>query len=510
MKKVIQICFMAALLTGGLAGCYDDKGNYDYKDINEMTYTIKASIKGGNEIAIDSFGYSRCKQSPEDVTVVYTPVVTQSMIYDEENIDYEWRVVNRGEGTAYVSTDKELELEFPKNTASEYSITFRVTDNTTDVSFYKSLLIKTVQPYLNSWFVLNEKENECRLSVIEEPDSVQYTVSYDAYGDLGLSNLEERKVIREANCLVYSPNINEEDKTNPELLQIMTKEGIWIMKPNTLTMKSMRVDSELSMTDRMEGSVEAGTTATVDERGQLYLSTTGTSYELLYPYDENYHVDVLSHNLGGAQCVAFWDNTNKRFGYAEATRWAKGNVYFIECEIEDAENQEILWIGPEYANVKDNRSLGMAIGWNKATREYTVYHIAKDENNEYVITSQNIGVLRGNAPFGFASAPYAWENQFFYISGNSVYRFNGTDESIEIYDAGYPIRQMKFRMLNQTVGRDDEVRVLGLAVEGVNGWELHQISLTNGGDLEEDEVKVFEGFGPIRDFCFSLRNSKAD
>ncbi|MDE6452205.1 MAG: hypothetical protein K2L23_08000 [Odoribacter sp.] len=510
MKKIVQIWFMAALLLGGLAGCYDDKGNYDYKDINEMTYTIKASIKGGNEIAVDSLGYSRCKQSPEDITIVYTPVVTQSMLAGEGNLVYEWRVVKQGEATVRVDTVKELELEFPKNTASEYNITFRVTDNTTNISFYKSLRIKTVQPYLNSWFVLNGEEGECRLSVVEEPDSLQYVISYDGYGDLGLSKLEERKVIREANAMIYSPYIDMNSGVNPELLQLVTKDGIWKMKPNTLTMTEMRINSDLSMVGRMEGSVASGSTVTVDERGQLYLSTEGVSYDLLYPKDENYRVDVISHNLGETQAVGFWDNSRKKFGYAETARWGKPSVSFIEAQIEDAEEQEILWIGPEFGDAtKDSRSFGMAIGRNKSTQEYTVYHITQDDKNEYVITPQPIGLLKGT-PSEFATAPYAWASQFFYISGNSVYRFNGTDESIEIYDAGNPIRQLKFRILNQSVERDDEIRILGLAVEGTDGWELHQISLTNGGDLEENKTKVFEGFGPIRDFCFSFRNSLAD
>jgi len=508
MKKVIQIGLMAALLTGGLAGCYDDKGNYDYTDINEMTYTIKAAIKGGNEIAVDTFGYSRCKQSPEDVVVVYTPVVHQSMVSGEENIAYEWRVVNRGEEKVY--TDKELELVFPKNTASEYNITFRITDMTTNVSFYRSLRIKTVQPYLYSWFVLNGEDGDCRLSVVEEPDSAQSVVSYDGYGDLGLFNGEERKVIREADALIYSPDVDASSLINPELLQIMTKKGIWKMKPNTLTMTAMRMNSELSVTDRLEGSVACGATGVVDERGQLYLSVDGASYQLLHPNSENYHADVISHNLGDVQSVVFWDNNKKRFGYADASRWGRQEVYFIGSEIEDAGNQEIVWIGPEFGvEGRDYGSLCMAVGRNKTTREYTVYHITRDEKNEYIITPQNIGALKGT-PSGFVSAPYAWERQFFYISGNCLYRFNGMDESIEIYDAGSPIRQVKFRILNQNIGRDDDVRVLGLAVEGTEGWELHQISLTNGGDLEENKVKVFEGFGPIRDFCFSFRNTLAE
>ena len=40
MKKTISIFMLAALLIGGLAGCYDDKGNYKNRDINEVTYKI--------------------------------------------------------------------------------------------------------------------------------------------------------------------------------------------------------------------------------------------------------------------------------------------------------------------------------------------------------------------------------------------------------------------------------------------------------------------------------------
>lgn len=40
MKKTISIFMLAALLIGGLTGCYEDKGNYKYRDINEVTYKI--------------------------------------------------------------------------------------------------------------------------------------------------------------------------------------------------------------------------------------------------------------------------------------------------------------------------------------------------------------------------------------------------------------------------------------------------------------------------------------
>ena len=47
MKKTISIFMLAALLIGGLTGCYEDKGNYKYRDINEVTYKILPESEDG-------------------------------------------------------------------------------------------------------------------------------------------------------------------------------------------------------------------------------------------------------------------------------------------------------------------------------------------------------------------------------------------------------------------------------------------------------------------------------
>ena len=73
------------------------------------------------------------------------------------------------------------------------------------------------------------------------------------------------------------------------------------------------------------------------------------------------------------------------------------------------------------------------------------------------------------------------------------------------------ISKMKFRILNENIGRPHEMRMLGMAVEKEDGtWELHQIELTIAGDLKEDSVKKFAGFGAIKDFCFSFRNTASN
>lgn len=74
----------AALLIGGLAGCYEDKGNYKYRDINEVTYKILPESEDG---------YYRFKQPPMDTMYVdYTVDLSQSQAANEENLEFLWLV----------------------------------------------------------------------------------------------------------------------------------------------------------------------------------------------------------------------------------------------------------------------------------------------------------------------------------------------------------------------------------------------------------------------------------
>lgn len=515
MKKNIQIWLLAALLTGGLAGCYNDKGNYDYKEINEVECTIKAAIKGGNEIVIDEMGSSRCKQSPNEMTVVYTPVISQTMAQNEENLVYEW-IVSTGSGKT-THNEKDLELVFPANTESAFSIRFCVTDQLTNVSFYKSLSIKTSQPYINSWFVLNQNsDNFQQLSVVEEPDSVQPIISYDAYGDLGLSKSEDIKVIRDATHLMYSPRLDKSNQLNPEMLQLMTKEGIWRTKPNTLSMTAMKlpsviVNDKLTLQYGRDGSVACSSTVIVDERGQMHYCYDGESYETIEAYNNPYSVGVAGYSLGEVGSITIWDDEEMAFGYADI-RGSKGELDFIYDNAEGLYDNKIVWMGPEYGDTDESKnSLGIAIACNETTQEYVVYHLGRKDDKEYGITQSHVvGQLVGGKEVSqFATAPYVFLQQFFYISGSKLYRCNiNSGESVEIYDAEGTISQMKFRILNQNVERPHEARTLGLSVEKEDGtWELHQIMLTIAGDLDEESVKVFSGFGPIKDFCFSFRNA---
>ena len=198
MKKTISIFMLAALLIGGLTGCYEDKGNYKYRDINEVTYKILPESEDG---------YYRFKQPPVDTMYVdYTVDLSQSQATNEENLEFLWLVSYSKDKKTVTDTitTRDLRLTFPPKKSSAFDIVFSLTDKQTNVSSYKELHIKTVYPYINSWLVLNGDKEDSRISAVEDPDSLNYFFTEDAYTALGY-----KKRFKDITELVYAPVITE-------------------------------------------------------------------------------------------------------------------------------------------------------------------------------------------------------------------------------------------------------------------------------------------------------------
>ena len=135
MKKTISIFMLAALLIGGLTGCYEDKGNYKYRDINEVTYKILPESEDG---------YYRFKQPPVDTMYVdYTVDLSQSQATNEENLEFLWLVSYSKDKKTVTDTitTRDLRLTFPPKKSSAFDIVFSLTDKQTNVSSYKELHI---------------------------------------------------------------------------------------------------------------------------------------------------------------------------------------------------------------------------------------------------------------------------------------------------------------------------------------------------------------------------------
>ena len=120
-------------LTGLLFACYDDKGNYDYNEINQIT------IQG-----IDSL--IRCDQ----MDLLYIPVTLEGTQYADTNrFTYFWEINRKTVSTA---KDLNVYVNFP---LGENEARFVVTDKelgTKAFKYFKIITYLVLQLVTVSWF----------------------------------------------------------------------------------------------------------------------------------------------------------------------------------------------------------------------------------------------------------------------------------------------------------------------------------------------------------------------
>lgn len=504
MKRLSVIYMLTVfLLSGGITGCYSDKGNYDYKDINSVDFKILPEAKDN---------YYRYKmRTTEGFEQTYTPELTQSMAQNEENLEFLWiksYVSNNQQFNDTVRT-KTLTLYFPAGELMEYRVRFQVTDITTNVSLYESLVMTTVFPYLNSWFVLNGEENNRRISSIENPDSTDYAFTADVYAEMGNAPDFENAV-----DMLYVSGMRN-NLLAPEWLYVVEPDDINALYPFSMQVEkeynqllpNIVIETKPKFRYGLEGGIGNTNTILVDENYDFYWTNRNYEGKFQKPQFAKEVKTCRAYKVAKSVEVPYiciWDEEQKKFLYFEMTD--KGEVTFVQEEYNDWTDKEVLWLGNDNVDpITVKTRLAMALVHDQKDDTYWTYHFDTDG---FKFTRDSIGKLNVDKDSQFATT-YAFEDQFFYTVGSKVYLFNvASFESIELYDAGAPITLLKFRTdAKSTLGEKDpykSMRCLGMAVDKGTEGELHELILSTAGDVEE--THVFTGFGPIKDLCFTFIN----
>ncbi len=172
MKKlIINICLM--ILTVGLAGCYEDKGNYEYSDfplpeISGIPEKCTAYVNSRLEI----------------------PVTIEWPNGELKDVSYEWRVNNK-----VISTQKDLDVVITLDVKPGQRADFSVIDNNTGVRTMKLFTMDVTTELAAGWFVLSNETDYSDLSFIREDDGLLYSNIYEtANGEklpLGVTTIKE-------------------------------------------------------------------------------------------------------------------------------------------------------------------------------------------------------------------------------------------------------------------------------------------------------------------------------
>ncbi|MDD7885093.1 PKD-like family lipoprotein [Flavivirga sp. 57AJ16] len=173
IKYIVVNSFILCLLAIMFPACDSDLGNYNYRDINELSFKNFDTINGYNVFTGDSL-----KLSPDLI----------SSKGQEDNYSYEWSIHIPTSFVGYdsiISTEKNLKTKIRLNPGN-YFLQYKVTDNQTNVLFHirTNLLVST--PVYEGYMVLNDVDGKSRLDMLSYDNSAE---TFEQYTDV-LQELE--------------------------------------------------------------------------------------------------------------------------------------------------------------------------------------------------------------------------------------------------------------------------------------------------------------------------------
>lgn len=204
MKRIyiFIIAFYACLLSS----CYDDKGNYDYRQMNDIEIKIPLET---NEYSMGDI----LKIEPE---------LSFSLNSNSDNLAYSWSL-NRRE----ISTDRNLNWIVDEE-GKLMDLRLTVTNVDTGVSYFGSGSITVTSPYVkNGWVILSEKDGISMLTYLKpttkkvegkdgkEEEVYDCIVTKDVYGiSNGGASLSGKPISISQHFVSFWPEDKPEDVTS--------------------------------------------------------------------------------------------------------------------------------------------------------------------------------------------------------------------------------------------------------------------------------------------------------
>lgn len=553
MKKIIKntILWISALLL--LSACYDDKGSYDYHDINEVAVTLPAT-QGVRLPKVDS------------VLVEITPELKQTLMEKESNLIFLWqRKLEKETELSWVVCGEEKICRIyikPENT-EDIRLRLSVKDDTEGTVWYKEMTLKIIQPYSSTWFVLQDEGGKAVLGAVDGGGSSAVIIR-DVYRE---DSGKEWDLKGSPRCLTGNIQFGSPMSSMPpflgwnpivyrvimvltdqdmEILGASTFETIWSLEqmlmqeeitfsPQYLLSREGTSGGDLLINDgkmyyaNMDGYAVYNSVQT--EGGDSYRTrVAGNMGNRLFAYDEEKH-RFLSFEGGWSDYLE--RNVNKYIRNS-GDNFVDAPV-ILESIGENEENDDTKNIfdpdkvDPALKMVSICELSGgkqmLAFACHVADRKVHVFEFSSDGwisgNKENARCSGKFeipfpeGVSGGDLCFVTSQG---FERIFFMASGNKIYKvdLNRTVPKVSVIyeheNASVKVTGLKFKLyLN---GWDDDwneipySRMLGAALDyGANQGGIVEMQLNTAGDVDRNLNSTFEykGFGKIVDFYYTFK-----
>ena len=148
-RNILLFSFIIAL-----PSCYQDLGNYEYKEINEIVITPGK--------------YSFMPPAPGmTATVTIDPEVSQTMTEGTANLSYEWRRQVTAVSWETVCNDPVYNMEVTSADVSAINLIFAVTDTDLGITTYAEIPVIPEFAFSQTWFLLQNVNGQAVLGTVD-------------------------------------------------------------------------------------------------------------------------------------------------------------------------------------------------------------------------------------------------------------------------------------------------------------------------------------------------------
>jgi hypothetical protein len=476
MKK--QSYYILTIILGfiTLAGCYKDKGNYDYHPINVLTITSSA--------------YTYNVMLPDSLKI---DVNIDQTMPDAAGIRYEW--------VMYPSTVAPLTrrtLDTTKNLVAKitedpgtYVLILYAKDRKTEVEYQKTFTVNVLTAYSEGWVIVEEDAGKCDLAMVTPTDAIfrnAYSLNNNGqYLPAGTFRVPTMKTNRNDQKVfsLYPGSLEQMNFAN--FRKIASPADVFWQVPAPFKPQEIffNCDNEVALCDgkpHFRSYAAAGVIKfNFPPTGSYYLSpheiyqtTSGyVFYDTLgrkfLKLDAN-TVTLIPMNAAPTGAIFDMNNIGKRIIYSEVNTGGQYNAIFKNV------NNDSLFafvFNPTLTNPAVNRYDGLTAPG--------------------ITTAKSFVMSR--------SLPY-----LYYASGNQIYRLDipaKTAAPIYTFPAGTEISAMKMYVNQKNSADVNNNKLIAVATkEGSEGKLYYFPIATTGLFTGNTYSKVFGGFKQINDIAY--------
>lgn len=466
MRTIIIPAILLTVCWGMLTGCYKDKGNYQYHDLNNISTDL-------SDTTISVFQLDTLRIHPD---------VKQS-IPDKEGLSYEWVMyakIGAPLTRRTLGNSRNLDAQIIEG-PGPYILNLFITDKSTGVTTTIEQHIKVMSALNEGWLILEDSTTQADISIITPADVAFHHIYSRVNPSIPLPPGTHHLYVF--------------DRRNSQIIYILSPTG------------GTQVDYSTFM---VIGSFKDWFFITPAARPQLYLPFMGGEvllndghpfgmslfvpppYKLSLAPSGNYY--MAPFDLTSPYGPVFYDTISQRFVAQDS--YTFDLIPFSNGEATDAFNMNKVNKHLQYAENGPGFDQSYAFFKNNNNDSMFVYTFTNNGPYSTPGTAAPIGIAPGIKDAGVFQMSKLLPH-LYYVSNNKIYLYDipaATARIIYTFPAGTVIRSMKTSK--------DNGQLVVATHENTEG-KVYYFTIGATGDFEGNTYhKVFGGFGIINDITY--------